>query len=163
MQAIDWTLQRRDLLALLMPGAMLATSGARAAAIGDPAVETVLQAFVRRHAGGHGAPGVSVAAVLPDGRTIAVAGGLADPDRGTPMTPATRLMSGSTGKTFAAATAMALVAAGKLDLDAPLAPLFAGEGWYRRLPNAAALTLRMLLQHSGGFPQFLTNPTSNGR
>lgn len=160
MQAEDWTLQRRQMLALL-PAALLAGQ-ARAGSLPpsntDAAIEKALQDFVRRHAGGHGAPGVSVAAVLPDGRTIAVAGGFADPETARPMTPATRLMSGSTGKTFAAATAMALVDAGKLDLDAPLAPLFANDPWYARLPNAKALTLRMLLQHSEGFPQFLEEP-----
>ena len=154
-RSIDTVLHRRHLLALL-PAALLAPR-AGAAVIAGP-VETVLRNFVQRHVGGHGAPGVSVAAVMPDGRTIAVAGGLADPAKGLPMTPSTRLMSGSTGKTFAAATAMALVASGKLGLDAPIAPLFADEPWFGQLPNAKALSLRMLLQHSEGFPQFLDEP-----
>lgn len=159
MRANEWTLQRRQLLALL-PAAVLAGAAgdANADAAADARIERAMQDFVRRHVGGHRAPGVSVAAVLPDGRTIAVAGGLSDPDTAKPMTPSTRLMSGSTGKTFAAATAMALVDAGKLDLDAPIAPLFADAPWYARLPNARALTLRMLLQHSEGFPQFLDEP-----
>jgi D-alanyl-D-alanine carboxypeptidase len=71
------------------------------------------------------------------------------------MTPDVRLMSGSTGKTFCAATCMSLVAEGRLNLDAPIAPIFADEPWYLRLPNARALTLRALLMHTGGFPQFL--------
>ncbi|MEY2882569.1 MAG: hypothetical protein RL490_293 [Pseudomonadota bacterium] len=155
MRLIDEALHRRHLLALLSAAIVSARAGAQIAA--DP-VKKALQDFVRRHVGGHGAPGVSVSAVMPDGRTIAVAGGLADPATAKPMTPSTRLMSGSTGKTFAAATAMALVDAGKLSLDAPIAPLFADEAWYGRLPNARALTLRILLQHSEGFPQFLDEP-----
>jgi D-alanyl-D-alanine carboxypeptidase len=56
------------------------------------------------------------------------------------MTPATRLMSGSTGKTFGAATLVSLAESGVLDLDAPIAPAFAYEAWFARLPNARALT-----------------------
>jgi D-alanyl-D-alanine carboxypeptidase len=152
MRLIETALHRRQLLALLPAMGLTARANARSA---TGAVEKALQDFVRRHVGGHGAPGVSAAAAMPDGRTIAVAGGLADPATARPMTPSTRLMSGSTGKTFAAATAMALVDVGRLNLDAPIAPLFADEPWYARLPNARDLTLRMLLQHSEGFPQFL--------
>ncbi len=152
MRLTDGALDRRQLLALLSATIAAPCASAQIAA---PPVEKALRDFVRRHVGGHRAPGVSVAAVMPDGRTIAVAAGLADPATARPMTPSTRLMSGSTGKTFAAATAMALVDAGKLSLDAPMSRLFADEPWFGRLPNAKALTLRMLLQHSEGFPQFL--------
>ncbi len=149
------TINRRQALALLP---VAATAMAAPAWATPASVEQRLIAVIKRHVGGHGAPGVSAAAVLPDGRTIAVAAGLADPETGRAMTPATRLMSGSTGKTFAATTAMALVDRQLLHLDTPLAPLFADEPWYARLPNARALTLRMLLQHTGGFPQFLDEP-----
>ena len=71
------------------------------------------------------------------------------------MTPTTRMMSGSTGKTFCAATTLALAHRGQIELDAPLAPIFRDEDWYGSLPNAGALTVRMLLNHTAGFPQFL--------
>ncbi len=103
-------------------------------------------------------PGVSAAVVLPGQRLVTGVAGWADPDRRLRMTPATRLMSGSTGKTFCAATAMTLVEDGVLDLDTPVASIFRDEPWYGRLPNAQALTLRILLMHGGGFPQFLDLP-----
>lgn len=86
---------------------------------------------------------------------ITAVAGLADPQAGLAMTNSTRLMSGSTGKTFCAATLLSLAEEDILDLDAPIAPVFADEGWFGRLPNAEALTLRMLLMHGAGFPQFL--------
>lgn len=100
-------------------------------------------------------PGVSAAVVTADARMVTAVAGLADPQAGLAMTPATRLMSGSTGKTFCAATLVSLAENGVLDLDAPIAPIFADEAWFARLPNARALTLRMLLMHGAGFPQFL--------
>jgi D-alanyl-D-alanine carboxypeptidase len=107
-------------------------------------------------------PGVS-AAVIHNGRLVTAVAGHADPERKLRMAPDTRLMGGSTGKTFAAVTALKLVEEGKLSLDAPLAPLFKDTAWYARLPNADALTLRMLLMHTGGFPQFLDVPSFMAR
>lgn len=100
-------------------------------------------------------PGVSAAVATQDARMVTAVAGLADPKAGLAMAPATRLMSGSTGKTFCAATLLSLAEDGVLDLDAPIAPVFADEPWFARLPNAKALTLRMLLMHGAGFPQFL--------
>jgi D-alanyl-D-alanine carboxypeptidase len=100
-------------------------------------------------------PGVSAAVVTADARLVTAVSGLADPQAGLAMTPDVRLMSGSTGKTFCAATLVSLAEDGILDLDTPIAPVFADEPWFARLPNARALTLRMLLMHGAGFPQFL--------
>ncbi len=125
--------------------ALAATSPERAAA----------GAFATAALATRSTPGVSAAVVTADARLVTAVAGLADPQAGIGMTPATRLMSGSTGKTFCAATLVSLAEDGVLDLDAPIAPVFADEPWFARLPNAKALTLRMLLMHGGGFPQFL--------
>jgi D-alanyl-D-alanine carboxypeptidase len=118
-------------------------------------IEQALQPILAKATTEDGAPGCSAAVLLADDTLITAVAGWADPDARAKMTPATRLMSGSTGKTFCAATAMSLVAEGRLQLDAPIAPIFADEAWYARLPNARDLTLRILLMHEGGFPQFL--------
>ena len=102
-----------------------------------------------------GAPGVSAAAVLPDGGTVTAAVGFADVEAGKPMTPATLMLGGSTGKSYCAATVMTLVAAGKLDLDDKVSKFLGDRPWFARIPNSSALTLRMLLTHTGGLPQFL--------
>ncbi len=148
--------------ALLVGGAALvasplalgsAFSKPSAARSGTPGFSAVVAAVNLRRT-----PGVSAAAVFADGRIRTAVAGTRDLTTGRPMTPSTRLMSGSTGKTFCAATTLSLRDSGVVDLDAPLAPIFRNESWYARLPNASALTLRMLLQHGGGFPQFLALP-----
>lgn len=147
------TVSRRGLI-----GSGLAASLAPAAlAEGGPALAKAVQDATTGLMRTGKTPGVSAAVIHEDTLLTAVAG-KADPERGLRMSPETRLMSGSTGKTFAAATAMRLIEDGRLSLDTPIAPLFADTAWYSRLPNAEALTLRMLLMHTGGFPQFLDVP-----
>src|SRR4051794_21757889 len=94
------------------------------------------------------APGVSVGFVLPDGRAGGVAVGLADTDTKTPLTPEHRLMAGSVGKTFVAAWVLQLVEEGTLGLDDRAERWLGQEPWYPRLPNAATLTVRGLLNHT---------------
>jgi D-alanyl-D-alanine carboxypeptidase len=131
-------LSRRGLI-----GSGLAASLAPAALAGStPALEKAVQDAVTALMRTGKTPGVSAAVIHGDTLLTGVAG-KADPERGLRMAPETRLMSGSTGKTFAAATALKLVEEGRLSLDAPIAPLFADTAWYARLPNADALTLRM--------------------
>jgi D-alanyl-D-alanine carboxypeptidase len=60
------------------------------------------------------------------------------------------MLAGSIGKTFVAATAIALAREGALDLDDRLIDWLGGEDWYPRLPNGASVTLRQLLTHSSG-------------
>lgn len=103
-----------------------------------------------------GVPGLAVVVVKGD-RVIALdAFGLADPRTSRPVTPDTMFYIASATKTYTAADIVALVDAGKLDLDAPVKkylPRF-------DLADAGAterLTLRDLLCHrpglqSGGIP-----------
>jgi len=100
-----------------------------------------------------GLPGLSAAAVLADGRELVAAAGEAD--EGVPLAPTHRMLSGSVGKTYVAAVAHLLVAEGELDLDAPLSELLGEQPWYPRLPNADGLTLRHLLRHQSGVPEYL--------
>ncbi len=67
-----------------------------------------------------GFPGAVAAARLPDGSLIRVAVGVADRERKTLMKPNSRLLGGSTGKTFFAALALQLVAEKMLRLDDPI-------------------------------------------
>lgn len=151
---------RRQLLGgagLMLAAAPLAP--ALAAAPAKANLPGAMRAFTAQAMAGRMTPGVSTAVATADARVWTSVRGLADPQTGTAMASTTRLMSGSTGKTFCAATLLSLAADGVLDLDARLAPVFADESWFSRLPNAKALTLRMLLMHGAGFPQFLDMPT----
>ncbi len=102
-----------------------------------------------------GVPGLSAAVVLPDGQPVTVAVGYADVEARKALTPDTLLLGGSTGKTFCAATVMLLVEKGQLSLEDRVSKYLAKRPWFSKIPNADALTIRMLLTHIGGLPQFL--------
>jgi len=95
-------------------------------------------------------PGATAAYRLPDGTVEIVASGKADPELDIPMSPQSRMLAASIGKTFVAATAIALAQEGKLHLDDPLAKWLGGRFWFSRLPNHDQITLRHLLTHSAG-------------
>lgn len=103
-------------------------------------------------------PGITAAFVLPDGRMAKVASGFADAERKLPMTPDSRMLSGSTGKTVTAAVAMKLSLQKVWSLDDKLSKYLGERPWFHRLPNADALTIRLLLQHRGGLENYYDNP-----
>lgn len=86
-------------------------------------------------------PGATVAYILPDGRAESLAIGYADIEDNIPMTPASRMLAASIGKSFVAATVLALALEGRLSLDDSLSK------WLKIHP---AITLRHLLTHSSG-------------
>lgn len=99
-------------------------------------------------------PGVSAALITRDGRLHAVAAGVA---RRAPheeaLTIDGRMLSGSIGKTYCAVVLMQLVAEKAIDLDARASTYLGEEEWFDRLPNAATLTVRSLLNHTSGIPE----------
>lgn len=95
-------------------------------------------------------PGGIVAYAIGDGEVHVVAAGYADRDLNIPMKPTDRLLSGSTGKSFVAATTISLVESGQLELDAPISTWLGDEDWFSKLPNGADITLRHLLTHRSG-------------
>jgi D-alanyl-D-alanine carboxypeptidase len=139
--------------AVLLPLVLLQGAVAPAAPAAPPLAERAAELLEAWLAAGR-APGVSVALALPDGRVVAVAAGRTDPEGGRALVPDDRLLAGSVGKTFVAATALALVAEGRLELDASLGEFLGDEAWFERLPNADALTLRQLLQHRSGLQRY---------
>ncbi len=104
------------------------------------------------------APGISAAVALPDGRTIAVATGVADSTGMVPLHSAHRFLAGSVGKTFFAALALDLVASGRLDLDTKISQWLGSEPWFSRLPNGADITVRQLMNHTSGLVRYEFQP-----
>lgn len=100
-------------------------------------------------------PGATVAYVLSDGTVGEVASGLADMETKEPMTTKSRMLAASIGKTFVAATVIALAKEGRLNLDDLLSKWLGERNWYSRLPNHQTITLRHLLTHSSGLPDHL--------
>ncbi len=105
-----------------------------------------------------GVPGGVAAYVLPDGRMVKVAAGLADREAGLRMSPDARMLAGSVGKTFVGALALSLAADDVLDLDRPISTWLGGKPWFSRLPNSASITLRHLLDHGSGLVDHVNLP-----
>jgi D-alanyl-D-alanine carboxypeptidase len=88
-----------------------------------------------------GVPGAVVLAVGP-GRSWEKAVGLADLGGGAPLTTGHRFLIGSVTKTFVAAVVLQLVGEGALSLDDEVGPI------------AEGVTLRQLLNHTSGLPDY---------
>jgi D-alanyl-D-alanine carboxypeptidase len=99
-------------------------------------------------------PGVTVGFVLADGRSAGVSSGFADAAGKVPLKPGDRMLAGSIGKTFVAAVVLQLVEEGKVGLDDRLEKWLGKEPWYPRLPNGPDLTVRHLLTHTAGLPEY---------
>lgn len=97
-------------------------------------------------------PGATAAYVLPNGEVGVAATGLADVRTRTAMTPRWRMPAASIGKTFVAATVVALARDGCLALDDQLSDWLGDRDWFKRLPNHDSISLRQLLMHSSGLP-----------
>ncbi len=111
-----------------------------------------LQAILDKAVAGTRLPGMTAAVALPDGRVIECAAGLADKEAGAKMKPDHRMPAGSIGKTWVAAVALQMVEKKQLDLDAKVGSYLKAE-WFSRIPNAASITVRHLLQHTSGIPE----------
>jgi D-alanyl-D-alanine carboxypeptidase len=72
----------------------------------------------------------------------------------TPMRTGDRFRAGSIIKPFVAIVILQLVEEGELSLDDTL-PEVLPEDVYSRFPDAAQITIRMLLNHSSGLPEWL--------
>ncbi|MGB5336443.1 MAG: serine hydrolase [Woeseiaceae bacterium] len=125
-------------------------SGPRESA--QPNLRDRLGAELRALVQQYGLPGAVAACVLADGTVEVVATGNGDREAAVPMTPSSRMLAASIGKTFVSATLLVLDAEGTLDLDDRLDQWLGSRPWYARLPNHADVTLRQLLTHSAGIP-----------
>lgn len=74
------------------------------------------------------------------------------------MTPASRLLQGSVGKTYVSAVALQLVAEGKLRLDEKTSTYLGAEPWFARLPNARDIAVRHVMTHSSGLVRYEFDP-----
>ncbi len=99
-------------------------------------------------------PGATLGVVLRDGESFGLAVGYSDRVAKTPMKPNDRMLAGSTGKTFAAATALQLVKEGKIGLDDKIEKYLGKEPWFSRLPNAKDITVRQIMNHTSGLVRY---------
>jgi len=99
-------------------------------------------------------PGGTVGVTLPDGTVLGLAVGQSDTILKLPMRPTDMMPAGSVGKTFFAAVAYQLITEGRIGLDDPISKYLGGEPWFSRLPNAADITVRMLMNHTSGLVRY---------
>jgi CubicO group peptidase (beta-lactamase class C family) len=159
-------LQRFPIVAALTLLVGVACAGESATAPrADDATTAADSAFVtalRAHLATAAQAGVFSGAVLVarGGQTVFEgAYGLADRERNVPNTPLTKFRAGSMYKMLTAVSALQLVQAGKLRLDAPLGTYLPD---YPNAEMASRVTLHHLLTHTGGTgdifgPQFMAN------
>ena len=107
----------------------------------------------------NGFPGATMAVVLPDGREFSVATGLSTVETKRPMHPGDRMLAGSVGKTFFATVFLRMISAGQMRLDDKVSIWLGDEPWFHRLPNAKDITVRMLMNHTSGIPEYAELPT----
>lgn len=117
-------------------------------------LKTVLQLKLEEWHKSASFPGATLGLVLANGESFAIAVGFSDRDAKTPMKPGDRMLAGSVGKTFAAATALQLIKEGKIGLDERIETYLGREPWFPRLPNAKEITVRQLLNHTSGLVRY---------
>jgi CubicO group peptidase (beta-lactamase class C family) len=137
-------MKERILFTLMSCGLGLLGGADRAATEGGPAagVDSLFASM-------SGGPGAAVL-VSRDGKVLLAKGyGLADVRLGSSIGPETRFNIASISKPFTALAVLKLREAGRLSLDDSLAR------YLPESPNAARVTLRQLLTHTSGLPDFV--------
>lgn len=118
------------------------------------ALESVLQLKLDEWHKTGSFPGATLGVVLANGESFGLAVGFSDRETKTPMKATDRMLAGSVGKTFAAATALQLIKEGKIGLDDKIQKYLGHEQWFARLPNVKEITVRQLLNHSSGLVRY---------
>jgi CubicO group peptidase (beta-lactamase class C family) len=85
--------------------------------------------------------------------------GLADRERGIPVTAETLFRVGSITKTFIVLALMQLVDQGRLDIDSPIAQLAPEIAFENRWAAEQPVTVAQLLEHTAGFDEMRPNET----
>lgn len=117
----------------------LAIAGPPDASELQPALDEAIEHF-------HGV-GLAARVTTPDG-SWAGASGYASAQK-TPLRPDDRFRVASITKVFVAVTVLQLVEEGKLALDDTL------DRWFPKVPHAGDITVRNLLNHTSGIPDYL--------
>ncbi len=104
----------------------------------------------------HSIPGCTMAVIRQGKLVYSNAWGVRD-TRGTPMTEGTLFECASLTKSVFTLLALQEVQAGKLELDAPIAPMLRDEPWSED-PRFADITPRHCLSHGCGLPNWESRP-----
>lgn len=100
-----------------------------------------------------GVTGVSATVISPEG-TWSLSGGKADLGNNVPMTPCHTLRIGSISKLFTSVTILKLQEEGVLNINDKLTK-YIPERITKEIANANEVTLKQLLNHTSGIPEYL--------
>lgn len=126
----------------------------------DDIVRERLDAQLPRLTATHGVPGVSVS-VLVDGQVVDGTTGVVNLRTGVEVTPDSPFMIQSITKMWTATLVMQLVDEGACELDAPVRT-YLPDFRTADADASAAITVRHLLTHTGGFEGDIWAPTTTG-
>ncbi|NUO03332.1 MAG: beta-lactamase family protein [Saprospiraceae bacterium] len=101
-----------------------------------------------------GFPAVRATVMAGNQAPFTVVSGYANLENKTPLKANDLLLSGSTPKLFYATLTLLLAEEGRLNLDDKLSRYLGAQSWFLRLPNATDITLRQLLNHTAGVPEY---------
>lgn len=101
-----------------------------------------------------GVPGLSITVISPEG-TWSHTGGKADLANNINLTPCHILRVGSVSKVFAATTILKLEEEGKLSIDDKISK-YIPSSITNRIANGNEATIRQLLRHQSGIPEYST-------
>ncbi len=96
-----------------------------------------------------------VLVIREDDTEMVLTSGIAERATQRPVTALTSFYAASAGKMVVAAAILAYAEDGTLDLDAPVWPLIADLPDIDQLANADVVSLRQLLDHTSGLPDYL--------
>lgn len=99
-------------------------------------------------------PGLSFAIVYKDNTRAAYTSGFNDKEKNILLKTSDRLLQGSVGKTYVSAIALQLIKESKINLDEKVSAYLGGFEWYNKIPNAADITVRMLMNHTSGVMRY---------
>jgi D-alanyl-D-alanine carboxypeptidase len=133
---------------------LLLTVAVHAQTANKPDLKTALQLKLDEWHKEGSFPGATFGVVLANGESFGLAVGFSERETKKAMTPNDRMLAGSVGKTFAAATALQLIKEGKIGLDDKIEKYLGREPWFSRLPNAKDITVRQLMNHTSGLVRY---------
>ena len=103
-------------------------------------------------------PGLSISIISKNNQPVSLASGFSDIEKQTPLSTSHLLMQGSVGKTYVSAIALKLIKDGKLDLNEKVVVYLGHLDWYKKIPNAATITVRQIMNHSSGVMRYEFKP-----
>jgi D-alanyl-D-alanine carboxypeptidase len=116
---------------------------------------TAIDSILKKYTGA-GVPGVSVAVYTPAQGWWESAAGFSNIENKTPMQPCRLQYLQSVSKTYLAVAILQLKEKGKVDLEKPITKYLPVK-YSKHISNADQITVRMLLNHTAGIPDYATN------